>query len=84
MAQIELLQPAPLLKPDGTLANVGWSRQPVLDCNLDGAVIRNADGSLAAGSTPGIVVSGTAATMTLVGGEWRLDRISDGIDGVCV
>lgn len=37
MAQIELLQPAPLLKPDGTLANVGWSRQPVLDCNLEAA-----------------------------------------------
>ncbi|CAG0941058.1 hypothetical protein ANRL1_00365 [Anaerolineae bacterium] len=37
MAQIELTQPSPLLKPDGTLAQVGWSRQPVLDCNLEAA-----------------------------------------------
>ena len=37
MAQIELTQPAPLLQPDGTLANVGWSRQPILDCNLEAA-----------------------------------------------
>jgi len=37
MAQIELTQPSLLLKPDGTLAHVGWSRQPVLDCNLEAA-----------------------------------------------
>jgi hypothetical protein len=37
MAQIELTQPSPLLKSDGTLAKVGWSRQPVLDCNLEAA-----------------------------------------------
>ena len=37
MAQIELTQPSPLLKPDGTLAQVGWSRQPILDCNLEAA-----------------------------------------------
>ncbi|HZY42044.1 MAG TPA: DUF2804 domain-containing protein, partial [Anaerolineae bacterium] len=35
--QIELTQPSPLLKPDGTLAQVGWSRQPVLDCNFENA-----------------------------------------------
>lgn len=37
MAQIELTQPSPLLKPDGTLAQVGWSRRPMLDCNLEAA-----------------------------------------------
>ena len=29
--------PSPLLKADGTLAQVGWSRQPLLDCNLENA-----------------------------------------------
>jgi hypothetical protein len=37
MAQIELARLAPLLKSDGTLAQVGWSRQPLLDCNLEDA-----------------------------------------------
>jgi hypothetical protein len=37
MAQIELTQPALLLKSDGTLTDVGWSRQPILDCNLEAA-----------------------------------------------
>jgi hypothetical protein len=27
----------PLLKPDGSLAQVGWARQPLLDCNLEDA-----------------------------------------------
>lgn len=35
--QNELTQPGPLLRPDGTLAQVGWSRQPLLDCNLEAA-----------------------------------------------
>jgi hypothetical protein len=35
--QAELTQPSPLLKPDGSLAQVGWSRQPLLDCNLENA-----------------------------------------------
>jgi hypothetical protein len=35
--QAELMQLSPLLKPDGTLAQVGWSRQPLLDCNLENA-----------------------------------------------
>ncbi len=35
--QNELTQPGPLLQPDGGLANVGWARQPVLDCNLEAA-----------------------------------------------
>ena len=29
--------PSPLLKADGTLMQVGWSRQPLLDCNLENA-----------------------------------------------
>ena len=35
--QTELTQPTPLLNPDGKLAQVGWSRQPILDCNLENA-----------------------------------------------
>jgi hypothetical protein len=33
--QTEITQPGPLLHPDGSLAQVGWSRQPLLDCNLE-------------------------------------------------
>ncbi len=33
--QNELTQPGPLLTPDGSLSQVGWSRRPVLDCNLE-------------------------------------------------
>jgi hypothetical protein len=35
--QIELTQPGPLLTPEGSLAQIGWSRQPLLDCNLEAA-----------------------------------------------
>jgi hypothetical protein len=35
--QIELNQPGELLTPDGRLAQIGWSRQPLLDCNLEAA-----------------------------------------------
>jgi hypothetical protein len=35
--QTELTQPGLLLKPDGFLAQVGWARQPLLDCNLESA-----------------------------------------------
>ena len=35
--QIELTTPGLLLKPDGRLAQVGWARQPLLDCNLENA-----------------------------------------------
>lgn len=35
--QIELTQPGPLLQPNGKLAQVGWARQPILDCNLEAA-----------------------------------------------
>jgi hypothetical protein len=33
----ELTQPGPLLQPDGNLAQIGWSRQPLLVCNLENA-----------------------------------------------
>jgi hypothetical protein len=35
--QTELTQPGTLLDPAGHLAEVGWSRQPLLDCNLENA-----------------------------------------------
>jgi len=35
--QIELNRSGSLLKPDGSLAQIGWSRQPLLDCNLEAA-----------------------------------------------
>lgn len=35
--QNELTQPGPLLNPQGQLVQVGWSRQPLLDCNLENA-----------------------------------------------
>ena len=35
--QTELSHPGPLLDPRGHLAQVGWARQPVLDCNLEAA-----------------------------------------------
>lgn len=35
--QTELTQPGPLLQPDGHLAQVGWARHPLLDCNLESA-----------------------------------------------
>jgi hypothetical protein len=33
--QIELTKPGPLLDASGKLSQVGWSRQPLLDCNLE-------------------------------------------------
>jgi hypothetical protein len=36
-SQTELTQPSPLLAADGQLTQVGWSRQPLLDCNLEHA-----------------------------------------------
>ncbi len=35
--QTELTQPGPLLTPAGELAQIGWARQPILDCNLERA-----------------------------------------------
>jgi len=35
--QTELTQPGPLLDAQGRLAQIGWSRQPLLECNLENA-----------------------------------------------
>jgi hypothetical protein len=35
--QTELNQPGQLLAPDGRLTQIGWARQPLLDCNLEAA-----------------------------------------------
>lgn len=35
--QTELTLASPLLQPNGQLAQVGWARQPILDCNLESA-----------------------------------------------
>lgn len=48
----------------------------VVDCVIDGAVLRNADGSYAASATPGIMRTGYAAGMLRVDGAWKLDRFS--------
>jgi hypothetical protein len=39
--QTELIQSGPLLDETGRLAQVGWSRQPLLDCNLERARFYN-------------------------------------------
>lgn len=35
--QNEITSPGTLLRPNGELAQIGWSRQPLLDCNLEAA-----------------------------------------------
>ncbi|MBN1149222.1 MAG: DUF2804 domain-containing protein [Anaerolineales bacterium] len=35
--QTEITQPGSLLAPSGALSQVGWARQPLLDCNLEQA-----------------------------------------------
>jgi len=35
--QTELASSSPLLLPDGSLAQIGWARQAILDCNLEAA-----------------------------------------------
>jgi hypothetical protein len=35
--QTEITQRGPLLNQDGSLAQVGWARQPILECNLESA-----------------------------------------------
>jgi hypothetical protein len=35
--QTELTNSGPLLQPNGKLSQVGWARQPLLDCNLESA-----------------------------------------------
>lgn len=47
----------------------------VFDCMLDGGVFRLPDGSLAPGSTPGVVKYGSAATLVGSTGGWIVDRV---------
>ncbi|MEI7547977.1 MAG: hypothetical protein WCK21_07965, partial [Actinomycetota bacterium] len=42
----------------------------VFDCFLDGGVFRLPDGSLAPGSTPGVVPYGSVARLSLTGSRW--------------
>ncbi len=35
--QTKLTESGPLLQPDGQLSQIGWARQPLLDCNLESA-----------------------------------------------
>jgi hypothetical protein len=37
MKERQLLEPSPLLDERGNLVQVGWARQPLLDCNLENA-----------------------------------------------
>jgi len=37
MKEHELLEPSPLLDEQGNLVQIGWARQPLLDCNLENA-----------------------------------------------
>ena len=36
-SQHEITTSSPLLNPNGDLQQVGWARQPLLDCNLENA-----------------------------------------------
>jgi len=55
----------------------------ILDCNLDGAVLRLDDGSLEPSSVDAVVLSGVAASMDASRGQWILSQISDNVEGVC-
>lgn len=48
----------------------------VLDCVVDGAVLKNSDGTYAEGATPGVGEIGYAAGMLRVDGTWKLDQFS--------
>lgn len=39
--QVEISQPSPLLDDQGGLVQIGWARQPLLDCNLEQARFYN-------------------------------------------
>lgn len=54
----------------------------ILDCSLDGAVRRNADGSYAAGATPGVIVTGYANAMVLQDGSWKIQGYNEDV-GAC-
>lgn len=49
----------------------------VLDCRLDGAVLRNADGTYADGAVPGVVVTGYAYGLEEVDAAWRVNGLNE-------
>ena len=49
----------------------------ILDCVLDGAVARSADGELAPGATPGVAENGYAFALINEDGTWKVDNYSD-------
>ena len=73
-----------VLRPTVAGENRSETSALVLDCTLDGGVIRNLDGSLAPGSTLGTSQSGVAASFKSSSHAWVLDRINDEVSGACV
>ena len=55
----------------------------VADCMLDGGVFRTPDGSLASGSTSGVVATALAARMELINGTWVVRELGS-MDGGCL
>ena len=55
----------------------------VAECMLDGGVFRMPDGSLASGSTNGVVETALAARMELVNGRWLVRELGS-MDGGCL
>lgn len=56
----------------------------VLDCTLDGAVLRDPSGAVGPGSREGIYARELAVAMKFEGAGWKLDRITDGEGVACV
>lgn len=65
-----------ILRPTVIEDNRAEDYTVVLDCVIDGAVLRNTDGTYAASATPGIMRTGYAAGMLRVDGTWKLDGFS--------
>jgi len=66
-----------VLRPYVVGDGAAGSEAVVFDCELDGSVWRNADGTLAEGSAPGVVRYGLASTSTRVATGWVADQVSD-------
>lgn len=54
----------------------------IVDCTLDGAVLRDADGTYADGATPGVAEHGRYAVMVLAEGAWKVDESGEQ-EGLC-
>lgn len=55
----------------------------VLDCAIDGAVLRDSAGNIGEGSTEGVTIQRLASSMVLAEIGWQLDRITDGGSAAC-